>query len=82
MTEDELGRWVNGAERGESFVYAVAGDGDVQSPEETQVRGRVMKAARKLYEKGVGVVALVQRRTSPSQILYIAQRTWKKDRER
>ena len=35
-----------------------------------------MKVARKLHEKGL--VALVQRRASPSQILYIAQRTWKK----
>ena len=34
-----------------------------------------MKVARKLHEKGL--VALVQRRASPSQILYIAQRTWK-----
>ena len=38
-----------------------------------------MKAARQLQEKGL--VALVQRRASPSQILYIAQRTWKKERE-
>ena len=76
MTEAELGRWANGAERGESFVYAVASAGVVLSPEEKQVRGRVMKAARKLHEKGL--VALVQRRASPSQVLYIAQRTWKK----
>ena len=27
MTEDELGRWANAAERGESFVYAVASAG-------------------------------------------------------
>lgn len=76
MTEAELGRWVNGAERGESFVYAAASAGVVLSPEEQQVRGRIMKAARKLHEKGL--VALVQRRASPSQILYLAQRTWKK----
>jgi hypothetical protein len=76
MTEAELGRWANVAERGESFVYAVASAGVVLSPAEVQVRGRVMKVARKLHEKGL--VALVQRRASPSQILYIAQRTWKK----
>jgi hypothetical protein len=75
MTEAELGRWANTAERGESFVYAVASAGVVLSPEEKQVRGRVLKAARKLHEKGL--VALVQRRASPSQVLYIAQRTWK-----
>lgn len=74
MTEAELGRWANAAERGESFVYAVAVAGVVLSPEENQVRGRIMKAARQLHEKGL--VALVQRRASPSQILYIAQRTW------
>ena len=76
MTEDELGRWANGAERGESFVYAVANAGVVRSQEEDRARGRVLKAARQLHEKGL--VALVQRRASPSQILYIAQRTWKK----
>ena len=76
MTEAELGRWANGAERGESFVYAVANAGVVLSPEEQQERGRIMKAARKLHEKGL--VALVQRRASASQVLYIAQRTWKK----
>ena len=32
MTEAELGRWANGAERGESFVYAVASAGLVLSP--------------------------------------------------
>jgi len=80
MTEAELGRWASTAERGESFVYAVASAGVVLSPEEKQVRGRVMKVARKLHEKGL--VALVQRRASPSQILYIAQRTWKKAGER
>jgi hypothetical protein len=77
VTEDQLGRWANSAERGESFVYAVASTGHVLSPEEKQVRGRTMKAARKLHEKGL--VALVQRRASPSQVFYIAQRTWKKD---
>ncbi len=76
MTEVELGCWVNGAERGESFVYAVANAGVVLSPEERQVRGRIMKAARKLHEKGL--VALVQRRASPSQTFYVAQRTRKK----
>jgi hypothetical protein len=76
MTEAELGRWADGAERGESFVYAVASAGVVLSPEEKQERGRVLKAARKLHEKGL--VALVQRRASASQVLYIAQRTWKK----
>jgi hypothetical protein len=75
MTEAELGRWAGVAERGESFVYAVASAGVVLSPEEDQARRRVMKAARKLHEKGL--VALVQRRASPSQVLYIAQRTWK-----
>ena len=35
MTEAELGRWANGAERGESFVYAVASAGVVLSPEES-----------------------------------------------
>ena len=80
MTEAELGRWANAAERGESFVYAVASAGVVLSPEEMQERGRVLKAARKLHEKGL--VALVQRRASPSQLLYIAQRTWKKAGER
>jgi hypothetical protein len=80
MTEAELGRWANTAERGESFVYAVASAGVVLSPEEQQVRGRILKAARKLHEKGL--VALVQRRASPSQVLYIAQRTWKKGGER
>jgi hypothetical protein len=75
MTEAELGRWASPAERGESFVYAVASAGVVLSPEEKQVRGRVLKAARKLHEKGL--VALVQRRASPSQVLCIAQRTWK-----
>ena len=80
MTEAELGRWTSGAERGESFVYAVATVGVVLSPEENQVRGRVMKAARQLHEKGL--VALVQRRASPSQIFYIAQRTWKKSSAR
>ena len=78
MTEDELGRWVSGAERGESFAYAVASAGVVQSPEENQMRRRIMKAARRLHEKGL--VALVQRRASSSRrILYVAQRTWKKD---
>ncbi|WP_297972025.1 hypothetical protein [uncultured Amaricoccus sp.] len=76
MTEAELGRWANAAERGESFVYAVASTGVVLSPEEDRARGRVMKAARQLHEKGL--VALVQRRASPSQILYVAQRTWKR----
>ena len=76
MTEAELGRWANGAERGESFVYAVASAGVVLSPEEDRARGRVLRAARQLHEKGL--VALVQRRASPSQVLYIAQRTWKK----
>ena len=80
MTEAELGRWASTAERGESFVYAVATAGVVLSPEEQQVRGRVMKVARKLNEKGL--VALVQRRASVSQVLYIAQRTWKNGRER
>jgi hypothetical protein len=77
MTEDQLGRWASSAERGESFVYAVAQAGSVPSPDERQVRSRAMKAARKLHEKGL--VALVQRRASPSQTFYIAQRTWKKD---
>lgn len=77
MTEAELGRWASGAERGESFVYAVDSAGVVLSPEERQVRGRIMKAARKLHEKGL--VALVQRRASPSQIFYVAQRTWKRE---
>jgi hypothetical protein len=76
MTEAELGRWASAADRGESFVYAVANAEVVLSPEEKQTRGRIMKAARKLHEKGL--VALVQRRASPSQVLYIAQRTWKK----
>lgn len=76
MTEAELGRWANTAERGESFVYAVASAGVFLLPEEMHARGRVMKAARQLHERGL--VALVQRRASPSQILYIAQRTWKK----
>ena len=76
MTEAGLGRWANAAERGESFVYAVASAGVVLSPEEMQERGRVLKAARKLHEKGL--VALAQCRASPSQVLYIAQRTWKK----
>jgi hypothetical protein len=58
------------------LVYAVASAGVVLSPDERQVHGRVMKAARKLHEKGL--VSLVQRRASPSQIFYIAQRTWKK----
>ena len=75
MTEAELGHWANGAERGESFVYAVASAGVFLSPVEVQARGRVMRAARQLHEKGL--VALVQRRASRSQILYIAQRTWK-----
>ena len=79
MTEDELGRWVALAERGESFVYAVVDSGRIASPREMQVRRRAMKAARLLQEKEL--VALVQRRASPSQILYIAQRTWKKERE-
>ena len=43
MTEAELGRWASGAERGESFVYAVANAGVVLSPEENQARGRIMK---------------------------------------
>jgi hypothetical protein len=77
MTEAELGRWANAAERGESFVYAVASAGVVLSPDEKQAQARVMKVARKLHEKGL--VALVQRRASPSQILYIAQRTWKRE---
>jgi hypothetical protein len=72
MTPSALGRWVSRAERGESFVYAVAG-GREPPPEE------VMKAARQLRAKGL--VALVQRRISPSQIAYFAQRTWKKDGE-
>jgi hypothetical protein len=80
MTEAELGRWANAAERGESFVYAVASAAVVLSPEEMHARGRVMKVARQLHEKGL--VALVQRRASPSQILYIAQRTWKRDGDR
>ena len=80
MTEAELGRWVHGAERGESFVYAVASAGVVHAPEEQQVHGRVMKAARKLHEKGL--VALVQRREPTGTIAYIAQRTWKQDGER
>ena len=79
MTEDELGRWVARAERGESFVYAVVDAGKVPSPQEMQVRRRAMKAARLLQEKEL--VALVQRRASPSQIHYIAQRTWKKEHE-
>ena len=70
MTRSALGRWVNRAERGESFVYAVA-DGRQQPPED------VMKAARELLAKGL--VALVQRRVSPSQIAYVVQRTWKKE---
>ena len=73
MTEAELGRWANTAERGESFVYAVAG-GREPPPED------VMKAARQLHAKGL--VALVQRRASPTQVLYIAQRTWKTGGER
>jgi uncharacterized tellurite resistance protein B-like protein len=77
MTEDQLGRWVNGAERGESFVYAVANAGVTLSPAEQQARRKILQAARKLHEKGL--VALVQRRASPSQTFYIAQRTWKKD---
>ena len=77
MTEAELGHWANGAERGESFVYAVASAGVVLSPEEDRARGRVMKAARQLHEKGL--VALVQRRVSSSQIAYIAQRTWERE---
>jgi hypothetical protein len=40
MTEAELGQWASGAERGESFVYAVTNAGVVLSPEETQARGR------------------------------------------
>ena len=80
MTEAELGRWASTAERGESFVYSVASAGVVLSPAETQARGRVMKAARKLREKGL--VALVQRCASPSQTFYVAQRTWKKADER
>jgi hypothetical protein len=79
MTEAELGRWASTAERGENFVYAVASAGVVLSPAEQQVRGRIMKAARKLHDKGL--VALVQRRASPSQVLYIAQRTWKRGGE-
>ena len=79
MTEDQLGRWVSSAERGESFVYAVAQAGSLPSLDERQVRSRTMKAARKLHEKGL--VALVQRRASSSQVLYIAQRTWKRDGE-
>jgi hypothetical protein len=67
-----LGRWVSRAERGESFVYAVAG-GREPPPED------VMKAARQLSAKGL--VALVQRRISQSQIAYFAQRTWKTDGE-
>lgn len=70
MTPSALGRWAARAERGESFVYAVAG-GREPPPEE------VMKAARQLSAKGL--VALVQRRVTPSQIAYFAQRTWKKD---
>ena len=70
MTRSALGRWANRAERGESFVYAVGG-GRQQPPED------VMKAARELHDKGL--VALVQRRVSPSQIAYIAQRTWKRE---
>ncbi len=68
MTPSALGRWAARAERGESFVYAVAG-GREPPPED------VMKAARQLHAKGL--VALVQRRASSSQVLYIAQRTWK-----
>ena len=79
MTEDQLGRWARSAERGESFIYAVANAGIVLSPAESQARSRTMKAARKLHE--MGLVALVQRRASPSQLLYVAQRTWKQDGE-
>jgi hypothetical protein len=75
MTEHELGRWVHQAERGESFVYAVSGR--VLPTAEDEVRGAAMRAAMTLCEKGL--VALVQRRVSPTQTLYIAQRTWKKD---
>jgi hypothetical protein len=70
MTPSALSRWVARAERGESFVYAVAGGRERPSED-------VMKAARVLHEKGL--VALVQRRASPSQIVYIAQRTWKRE---
>jgi hypothetical protein len=80
MTENELGRWAREAERGESIVYAAVSAGVVLSPEEKQVQARVMEAARRLHEKGL--VALVQRRASPSRILYVAQRTWKRDGER
>jgi hypothetical protein len=75
MTEHELGRWVHQAERGESFVYAVSGN--VLSTAVEQVRSDAMRAAMMLCAKGL--VALVQRRVSPAQTLYIAQRTWKKD---
>ena len=67
MTPSALGRWAARAERGESFVYAVAG-GREPPPED------VMKVARALHAKGL--VALVQRRVSSSQIAYVAQRTW------
>jgi hypothetical protein len=70
MTPSALGRWAARAERGESFVYAIAG-GREQPPKD------VMKTARSLRAKGL--VGLVQRRVSPSQIAYIAQRTWKKE---
>jgi hypothetical protein len=69
MTASGLGRWVNRAERGESFVYAV-GDGRRPPPE------GVMKAARELHAKGL--IALVQRRERTGDIAYVAQRTWKK----
>jgi hypothetical protein len=42
-----------------------------------EVRSDAMRAAMTLCEKGL--VALVQRRVSPAQTLYIAQRTWTKD---
>jgi hypothetical protein len=76
MTEHELGRWVHQAERGESFVYAVSRC-VMSTAEEEEVRGAAMRAAMTLNEKGL--VALVQRRVSPTQTLYIAQRTWTKD---
>jgi hypothetical protein len=76
MTEADLGRWVNRAERGESFVYAVSRDGHVPSPDEKRVRKRTLAAARMLHEKGL--VSLVQRREPCGAIAYVAQRTWKR----
>ncbi len=70
MTAAALGRWAARAQRGESFVYAVAG-GRRQPPR------TVMASARALHAKGL--VALVQRRERTGEIAYIAQRTWKEE---